>query len=75
MKMNHFSDAEKQTQYKPNQTRSEAEIPTGELLGILKPGTYFKRDLAKMGHHEAVKCVDTALQFTLNLIKTSKAKK
>ena len=24
---------------KPNQTRSEAEIPTGELLGILKPGT------------------------------------
>ena len=29
----------KQTQYKPNQTRSEAEIPTGELLGILKPGT------------------------------------
>jgi len=34
----------KQTQYGPNQTRSEfipkgAEIPTGELLGILKPGT------------------------------------
>ena len=31
---------------KPNQTqfqtRSEAEIPTGELLGILKPGTNFK---------------------------------
>ena len=27
------------TRYKPNQTRSEAEIPTGELLGILKPGT------------------------------------
>ncbi len=24
---------------KPNQTRSKAEIPTGELLGILKPGT------------------------------------
>jgi len=24
---------------KPNQTRSGAEIPTGELLGILKPGT------------------------------------
>ena len=24
---------------KPKQTRSEAEIPTGELLGILKPGT------------------------------------
>jgi len=31
---------------KPNQsqfqTRSEAEIPTGKLLGILKPGTNFK---------------------------------
>ena len=32
---------------KPNQTRSEfipkgAEIPAGELLGILKPGTNFK---------------------------------
>ena len=27
---------------KPNQTRSEAEMPTGELLGILKPGTNFK---------------------------------
>ncbi len=31
---------------KPNQsqfqTRSEAEIPTGELLGILKPGTNLK---------------------------------
>ena len=31
---------------KPNQTRSEfipkgAEVPTGELLGILKPGTNF----------------------------------
>jgi len=41
---------------KPNQsqfqTRSEAEIPTGELLGILKPGTNFERGLAKMGHHE-----------------------
>lgn len=37
----------KQSQFKPNQsqfqTRSEAEIPTGELLGILKPGTNFKR--------------------------------
>ena len=32
----------KQTQYKANQSRSEAEIPTGELLGILKPGTNFK---------------------------------
>ena len=41
-----------QSQYKPNQsqfqTRSEftpkgAEIPTGGLLGILKPGTNFKR--------------------------------
>ena len=39
-----------QTQNKPNtnpkqtqfQTRSEAEIPTGGLLGILKPGTNFK---------------------------------
>ena len=29
----------KQSQF---QTRSEAEIPTGELLGILKPGTNFK---------------------------------
>jgi hypothetical protein len=28
----------KQTQTKPK-TRSEAEIPTGELLGIHKPGT------------------------------------
>jgi len=26
---------------KPNQTRSEAEIPTGELLAILKPRTNF----------------------------------
>ena len=38
------SDNEKQTQYEPNQSRSEftpkgAEIPTGELLRILKPGT------------------------------------
>ena len=37
----------KQTQFKPNQTRSEftpkgAKIPTGQLLGILKPGTNFK---------------------------------
>jgi hypothetical protein len=24
---------------KPNQTRSEAKIPAGELLEILKPGT------------------------------------
>ena len=37
----------KQSQNKPNQTRSEfipkgAEIPTGELLGILKPGTNLK---------------------------------
>jgi len=36
----------KQTQYGPTQTRSEfipkgAEIPTGELLGTLKPGTNF----------------------------------
>jgi len=34
-------------QNKPNQTQSEfipkgAEIPTGELLGILKPGTNFR---------------------------------
>ena len=29
----------KQTQF---QTRSEAEIPTGGLFGILKPGTNFK---------------------------------
>jgi hypothetical protein len=29
---------EKQTQSNPK-TRSEAEIPTGELLGIHKPGT------------------------------------
>ena len=41
MKMNGFADAVKN---KPKQTRSEftpkgAEIPTGELLGILKPGT------------------------------------
>jgi len=34
-----------------------------------------KRYLAKMGHHEAVKCVDTPPQFTLNLIKNSKAEK
>jgi hypothetical protein len=25
--------------YPTNSSRSEAEIPTGELLGILKPGT------------------------------------
>ncbi len=36
----------KRTQYGPNQTRSEfipkgAQIPTGGLLGILKPGTNF----------------------------------
>jgi len=35
----------------------------------------FKRYLAKMGHHEAVKCVDTPPQFTLNLIKSSEAEK
>jgi len=44
-----FQTMKKQTQTKPIQTRSEftpnlspregAEIPTGELLGILKPGT------------------------------------
>ncbi len=33
------------TRYKPNQSRSEAEIPTGELLGILRPGTNFKRQI------------------------------
>ena len=32
----------RRAEFKPNQTRSEAEIPTGELLGILKPGTNFK---------------------------------
>jgi len=42
----------KRTQFKPNQSRSEfipkgAQIPTGELLGILKPGTNFKRPLQK----------------------------
>jgi hypothetical protein len=31
----------------------------------------FKRNLAKMGHHEAAKCVDTAPKFTLNLTKNS----
>ncbi len=35
-----------QTQYKPNQSQfqtwSEAEIPTGGLLGILKPATNLK---------------------------------
>ena len=40
--MNDFADAEKTNPIKPNQTRSEAEIPTGELLGILKPGTNLK---------------------------------
>ncbi len=39
-----FTEASKTKPNKPNQTRSEfipkgAEIPTGELLGILKPGT------------------------------------
>jgi len=34
----------------------------------------FKRYLAKMGHHEAVKGVDTVLEFTLNLIKESSQK-
>ena len=33
----------------------------------------FKRYLAKMAHHEAVKCVDTAPQLTLNLIKDRKS--
>ena len=42
-----FQTPGKQTQYEPNQSRSEftpkgAEIPTGGLLGILKPGTNFK---------------------------------
>jgi len=55
--MKSFSGSKKTNPNKPNQTRSEftpkgAEIPTGELLGILKPGTNFKRYLAKMGHHE-----------------------
>ena len=35
---------------KPNQTRSGAEIPTGELLGILKPGTNFKLFAAYVIH-------------------------
>ncbi len=39
---------------KPNQsqfqTRSEAEIPTGELLGILKPGTNFKPSASLSRH-------------------------
>ncbi|GAG56284.1 unnamed protein product [marine sediment metagenome] len=47
-----------QTQFKPNSNP-------------IKPN--FKRYLAKMGHHEAVKCVDTAPQFTLNLIKDRKS--
>ena len=33
-------------------------------------GTGFKRELVKMSPHEAVKCIDTVLQFTLNLIKS-----
>jgi hypothetical protein len=33
---------------KPNQTRSEAEIPTGELLEILKPGTKQTHPLSKL---------------------------
>jgi len=44
MKMNGFADAVKTKPNKAKQTRSEfthkgAEIPTGELPGILKPGT------------------------------------
>ena len=39
MKINGFSDALKTNPNKAKQTRSEAEIPTGELLGIHKPGT------------------------------------
>jgi len=43
----HFRSPGKQSQFKANQSRSEftpkgADIPTGELLGILKPGTNFK---------------------------------
>jgi hypothetical protein len=30
----------------PKQTRSEAQIPTGKLPGILKPGTNFERQEA-----------------------------
>jgi len=37
----------KQSQF---QTRSEAEIPTGELLGILKPGTNFKPSASLSRH-------------------------
>ena len=37
--MNDEKNKPKQSQTKPIQTRSAAEIPTGELLGILKPGT------------------------------------
>jgi len=33
---------------KPKQTRSEAEIPTGELLGILKPGTKQTKSFSKL---------------------------
>jgi len=44
MKINDFAGAVKTKPNKAKQTRSEftpkgAEIPTGELLGILKPGT------------------------------------
>ena len=34
-----FQTMKKQSQTKPIQTRSAAEIPTGELPGTLKPGT------------------------------------
>ena len=35
-------------QNKPNQTQSEAQFPTGELLGIIKPGTKHTPRLSKL---------------------------
>jgi len=40
---------------KPSQTRSEAEIPTGELLGILKPGTNLKNAQAAVAYDSKAK--------------------
>jgi len=36
---------------KPKQTRSEAEIPTGELLGILKPGPNQTQPVVSLSNH------------------------
>jgi len=71
--MNDFLDAQKtnpiQSQFKANQTRSGfipkgAQIPTGELLGILKPGTNFKLFAADVIHE--LRCVAVRWRMDYN---------